>query len=66
VKVNVAWLAGEGTRPAHAGERAEVKAERLAAIDRIATIAQSLRQRAAETHEAIEGQGPKDRSGPAS
>jgi signal transduction histidine kinase len=63
VKVNVAWLAGEGTQPVHAEERAEVKAESLAAIDRIAAIVQTLRRRAGEQHEALEEEGPKGRAG---
>jgi signal transduction histidine kinase len=62
VKVNVAWLAGEGTQPAHAEERAEVKVESLAAIDRIAAIVQTLKRRAVDQQEAIGEERPEDRA----
>lgn len=53
VKVNLNWLAGEGAQPAHADERAEVRAESLAAVERISVIVQTLRRRAAEQEQAI-------------
>jgi signal transduction histidine kinase len=56
VKVNVRWLASEGTEPAHATERAEVVVESLQAIDRIAAIVLELRQRAVEQGEAVHEQ----------
>jgi signal transduction histidine kinase len=53
VKVNVRWLAREGSQPEHVAERAEVVVESLQAIDRIAGIVLDLKQRAAETGVAL-------------
>jgi signal transduction histidine kinase len=63
VKVNVTWLAGDGAQPVHAQERAEVRAESLAAIDRIAAIVLTLRRRAAEKQRAIDGPAPGQEAG---
>jgi len=62
VKVNVTWLAGEGSQPAHVQERAEVQAESLAAIDRIAAIVLTLRRRAKEKQRSIDEAGPREQA----
>jgi len=53
VKVNLRWLATDGALPVNAGERHDVGAESLEAIDRIAAIVQALKRRAGEQQDRL-------------
>lgn len=53
VKVNVRWLGSEAAQEESATERAEVAAETLQAVERIARIVADLKRRAAEANEHV-------------
>jgi signal transduction histidine kinase len=58
VKVNVRWLATDGSEPAQAAERSEVVLESLQAIDRIAAIVQDLKARSIAQDELVNREDP--------
>ncbi len=60
VKVNVRWLASESAVTEPPAERAEVAADTMQAVDRIARIVADLKQRAAEHDEKVHREQPSE------
>jgi len=61
VKVNVRWLGENGHGPDADGERAEVVADALSAVERISRIVAELRRQAAERADRLSVQAPSPR-----
>ncbi|MBI5070596.1 MAG: hypothetical protein HZB56_20400 [Deltaproteobacteria bacterium] len=60
VKVNVRWLASESAVSEPPAERAEVAADTLQAVERIARIVAELKQRATEHEEKVHREQPSE------